>query len=313
MGLLVVGTVALDTIETPFGVHKDIIGGSGTHAAMAASFHTGIKLVSVVGDDFPKEHLDFLRSRNIDTKGIQTLKDKKTFRWNGYYEYDMNQAHTKETQLNVLVDFDPVLPEEYKDSQTVFLGNIDPVLQSKVIDQLKDPKLIAMDTMNFWISNKKNELMETLKKIDVLILNDAEIRQLTETPNLVKAAKMVLDMGVKRVVVKKGEHGAITFDPETHFAAPSYPLDQVVDPTGAGDSFAGGMMGYLAKSQDYSERNFRKALVLGSVMASFNVEDFSLNRLKKLTKTEIINRYLEFQEISSFEKLDEVQLDEVKV
>lgn len=310
MGLLVVGTVALDTIETPFGHHNEIIGGSGTHAAMSASFFTGVKLVSVVGDDFPKEHLNFLKSRRIDTRGIKILEGKKTFRWSGYYEYDMNQAHTRETQLNVLVDFNPILPEEYKYSQTVFLGNIDPVLQYKVIEQLENPQLIAMDTMNYWITNKRKDLIKTISKVDIVIINDAEIRQLMETPNLVNAAKKVLDLGVKRVVVKKGEHGAVTFDPEMHFAAPSYPLDKVVDPTGAGDSFAGGLMGYLAKTLDYSEINFRKAVILGSIMASFNVEDFSLNQLKKLNKKDIIKRYLEFREISSFGKVDEVHLDE---
>ena len=310
MGLLIVGTVALDTIETPFGVHKDIIGGSATHAAMSASFYTGVKLVSVIGDDFPEEHIKFLKSRKIDTKGIKILSGKRTFKWSGYYEYDMNQAHTRETQLNVLLDFDPELPEEYKYSQTVFLGNIDPVLQLKVIEQLNNPQLIAMDTMNFWIENKRKELLKTISMVDIVIINDAEIRQLMDTPNLVNAAKKVLDLGVKRVVVKKGEHGAVTFDPEMHFAAPSYPLDKVIDPTGAGDSFAGGLMGYLAKTLDYSEINFRKAVILGSVMASYNVEDFSLNRLKKLSKKDIIKRYLEFQEISSFEKLDEVQLEE---
>ncbi|MBI5399781.1 sugar kinase [Candidatus Saganbacteria bacterium] len=297
--VLIVGTIGLDTIETPFGKKPEIIGGSAVHAAVAASFFAQPAIVGVAGTDFPEEHLTFLRSRGIDTSGINILAGE-TFRWSGFYEYDMNQAHTRDTRLNLYATFDPQIPETLRATAYVFLANLDPDLQLKVLDQLKGPKLVAMDTMDFWIKNKREVLHKVIKKVDVVLMNDGEARQFMETPNLPLAANRLLELGTKLVIIKKGEHGALLFSRDNHFAAPSYPQDQLRDPTGAGDSFAGGFIGYLAKSYDLSEQNIRRAVIVGSVMASFNVEDFSLNRLKQLKHKEIVERFAAFRRFTEF-------------
>lgn len=302
MSVLVVGTIALDTVETPFGEKKDILGGSGVYASTAASFFGPAAIVGVVGSDFPQEHLDYLKSREINTDSIQVMPGE-TFRWSGFYEYDMNQAHTKDTKLNVLLTFDPKLSEEQKKADFVFLANLDPELQMKVIDQLEKPELIAMDTMDFWINSKKEALKKVIGRVDVVLINDAEARQFMETPNLPVAAAKILELGAKAVIIKKGEHGALLFSKGIHFSAPSYPQDMLRDPTGAGDSFAGGFMGYLAKTKDTSEKNVRRAIIMGSVMASFNVEDFSLERMRRLEQLEITTRFNEFKKFSEFECL----------
>lgn len=302
MTVLIVGSIGLDTVETPFGKKKDVLGGSAVHAAVSSSFYGETAMVGVAGTDFPEEYLDFLKSRNIDVAGIQILPGQ-TFRWSGYYEYDMNQAHTRDTKLNVYSVFDPQIPEELKNSEYVFLANLDPELQLKVLDQLNKPKLVAMDTMDFWINNKREALHEVIKRVDFVLMNDGEARQFMETPNIPIAATRLLKLGAKSVIIKKGEHGALLFSDGIHFSAPSYPQDMLRDPTGAGDSFAGGFIGFLAKTGDLSERNIRRAIIVGSVMASFNVEDFSLDRMKRLKHKEIMERFGEFRSFSEFEAL----------
>jgi sugar/nucleoside kinase (ribokinase family) len=302
MSLLVVGTVALDSVKTPFGEAREVLGGSATYFATAASYFTTVQLVAVVGRDFPEEHLRFLESRRIDLAGLQAL-DGKTFRWRGEYGFQLNEAHTLETQLNVLQSFRPVLPPSYQTSEMVFLGNIDPVLQQEVLRQVKRPRLVACDTMNFWIEGKQEELKRTLQKVDIVIINDGEARELAGEANLVKAAKKILSEGPKTLIIKRGEYGVLMFNEKTVFAAPAYPLEAVFDPTGAGDSFAGGFMGHLTQSGDLSEAGIRQAVVFGSVMASFNVESFSLDRLRRLTRREIDDRYREFGRLTSFEDL----------
>lgn len=299
MNILVVGSIALDSIETPFGRVENVLGGSATHFSCAASFFTEVDLVGVVGQDFPQEHLEFLKSRNIDLRGLQ-VKNGKTFRWKGYYEYDLNQAHTLNTQLNVFEHFHPQLPAEYKEADFVFLANIDPELQMAVLKQMEKPKLVCCDTMNFWIETKQDALIQTIKEVDITLMNDAEARELSKTYSLVDAARKIISWGPTAVIFKKGEHGALMFTDSTHFAAPAFPLEEIKDPTGAGDSFAGGFLGHLAKSNDLSEANIRKAVIYGSVMASFNVEDFSLDRLRTLTRDEIEERYDIFRKITLF-------------
>lgn len=300
MGVLIVGTIGLDTIETPFGKKQEILGGSSIHASISSSFHAPTSIVGVAGKDFPQEHLTFLNQRGINTSGVRLVKGK-TFRWSGYYEYDMNNAHTRDTQLNVYADFDPVIPEELQESDYVFLANLDPELQLKALAQLKKPKFVAMDTMNFWIENKRQALHQVIKQVDFVLMNEGEIRQFMETPNIPLAASRMLKLGAKAVIIKKGEHGALLFTGQDHFSAPSYPQEILKDPTGAGDSFAGGFIGYLAKTNDLSPANMRKAIIVGSVMASFNVEDFSLNRMRTLSKKEILNRFMEIKRFSEFE------------
>lgn len=302
MGVLVVGSVALDSVATPFGVVKEVLGGSATYFSAAASFFAPVCLVAVVGEDFSSDHLSFLKERSIDLRGLQRAKGK-TFRWQGEYGYDLNQARTLDTQLNVFADFSPRIPEEFREEKIVFLANIDPDLQREVLHQVKEPHLVAADTMNYWIDGKLDSLKKMLSEIDVLMINDAEVRQLAQEPNLVKAARQILTWGPTTLVVKRGEYGALLFCNEGSFAAPAYPLEAVRDPTGAGDSFAGGFMGYLANTLNFSEANIRKAVIMGSVMASFNVEDFSLNRLRTLTYSEIEARYREFKRLSHFEDL----------
>jgi len=302
MSLMIVGSVALDSIKSPHGEHKDIVGGSAVHASTAASFYGPVNLVGVVGEDFPKEHIDFLCSRGINTEGLEVACGK-TFRWVGYYEHDMNHAYTVATELNVFSDFVPKIPEKYKKSKYVFLGNIQPSLQLDVLNLVKGAKVKALDTMNLWIKTERKALLGVLKKVDILFINDAEIRQLTGEPNLIKAAKKTLNMGSKYIVVKKGEHGALIIGDNLFFACPAFPVDKLSDPTGAVDTFAGGFMGYLSKTDNLSKENLKKAVVVGTVMSSFNVEEFSLNRLKSLTTAEIFERYNNLMGYTSFTEI----------
>lgn len=296
--VLIIGSVALDSIRTPFGNAPNVLGGSASFASVACSFFSPARVISVVGEDFPKQHLDFLASREIDISGIK--KEGKTFRWEGFYEFDMNEAKTLKTELNSLATFSVSVPQAHRDSKHVFLANIDPSLQMDIIKSLKKPELIAMDTMNFWISSKKKEVLEVIKKTNILILNDGEARQLFSVVSLLDAAKKALALGPTAVIIKKGEHGALLFTDDAHFSAPGYPLEELRDPTGCGDSFGGALVGYLAKIGAHDERSIRRAIVYGSVLASFNAEDFSLNRLRTLTGKEIEGRYKEMKEIREF-------------
>jgi len=302
MGILVVGSVALDTVETLEGKVEDSLGGSATYFSVAASFfHQQIHLVGVVGDDFPSEYVDFLSKRGIDLQGLERIIGGKTFRWGGSYVSDLNAAETEFTYLNVFSDFDPKLPYTYQDTPYVFLANINPELQLRVLEQVHRPKLVVCDTMNLWIDISRPALMETLKQVDILILNDGEAKQLTEKKNLIQAGKEILTYGPSRVVIKKGEHGAISLTKSEFFAVPAYPLTSVFDPTGAGDSFAGGFMGYLAaQNRSNDEQTIRQAIVYGTVVASFNVEDFSLNRQRTLTRQEIDDRFNRLKDMVHF-------------
>ncbi|RJQ15111.1 MAG: sugar kinase [Nitrospiraceae bacterium] len=302
MSLLVVGSVAFDSVKTPFGEVDEVLGGSATYFSTAASYFTNVSLVAVVGTDFPDKHLLFLKSRKIDIEGIEK-QEGKTFRWKGEYGYELNEARTLDTQLNVFQSFKPKLPESYKDKKVVFLANIDPDIQRDVLAQVNKPSLVACDTMNFWIGGKKEALLKTLKLVDILLINDGEARELSGEPNLVRAAKVILSYGPKTLIIKRGEYGALMFSDKRVFAAPAYPLESVFDPTGAGDCFAGGFMGYLANTMNFEESNIRKAIIFGSVMASFNVEAFSLERIKGLDYPEIENRYREFKRLTHFEDL----------
>jgi ribokinase len=297
--VVISGTMALDSIRTPFGEVKEVLGGSAVYSSVAANEFAKAGIVSVVGKDFPKKYLNFLNTLGIDTRGID-VKTGDTFRWAGYYEYDMNQAHTLDTKLNVLSAFDPVLPDSFRQAKYVFLANTDPEIQMKVFKQIKKPRLVMMDTMNYWIENKKEALTKMIERSDVIVVNDAEARQYFDTPSVVQAGRSFLNMGPKAVIVKKGEHGALMFTDGACFSAPAYPLEKLVDPTGAGDSFAGGFIGWLARTEDLSPRNMRKAIIFGSAIASFNAEDFSLNKLKTITRDDIFNRYMKFQDIVSF-------------
>ena len=296
--VLVIGTVAFDTIQTPFGKVEKALGGSATYASFAASFFSKPNILSIVGKDFPKDYIKLLKKRNINLDGLQI--SGKTFHWEGFYEFDMNEAKTKKTELNSLADFKLKMPENYKDIKFVFLANIDPDLQLETLNRIKNPKFVVADTMNFWISSEKKSLMKVIKKADILLLNDGEARQLFSTSSLVKAAKSVLSLGPKAVIIKKGEHGALLFTKDKHFSAPGYPLEEIKDPTGCGDCFGGAFIGHLAKTNDLSESNLRKAIIYGSVVASYNAEDFSLNRLKTLTLGDIEKRYNEFKDIREF-------------
>lgn len=303
--LVVVGSIALDSVKTPFGDVKDVLGGAATYSSVAASIFCKPGIVGVVGEDFPREHIDFLKKRNIVTEGLE-VAEGKTFRWGGYYEYDMNQAHTTNTELNVLSTFKPKVPKSYLGTKYLFLANIDPVLQLDVLSQFKKEKgkakFVALDTMNFWISTKKKELMDVVSKVNLLLINDAEARQLMGTTNLVKAARGLLKSGPDAVIIKKGEHGALLFTDTDGmcFSAPGYPLEDVKDPTGAGDSFAGGLMGYLASTDDTSVENMKKGVVYGSAIASYDTEDFSLNKLKKITRADVAERYKAFERLVEF-------------
>ncbi|WP_163996456.1 PfkB family carbohydrate kinase [Pyxidicoccus caerfyrddinensis] len=303
MSLLVVGSVALDSVETPFGHKEDILGGSATYFSTSASFFTPARVVAVVGEDFPEAHLNFLRGRGIDLEGL-TRESGRTFRWKGRYGYELNEAQTLDTQLNVFQAFSPKLPEAYRDTPYVFLGNIHPELQAQVLDQVRAPKLVAADTMNFWINGSRAALLKTLKRVNLLFVNDAEARQLAGEHNVVKAARAILGMGPQRVVIKRGEYGALLFDHGHIFACPAFPLAEVFDPTGAGDTFAGGFMGALATSTGSLDAGvLRRAMVMGSVMASFTVEKFSLERLREVTRPEIHARFAEFRQLTHFDDL----------
>jgi sugar/nucleoside kinase (ribokinase family) len=307
MALLVVGSVALDSLETPFGVREDVLGGSATYFSTAASFFAPVRVVAVVGEDFPEAHVEFLRGRGVDLAGLER-RPGRTFRWSGRYEFDLNQAHTLDTQLNVFADFRPELPEGFRDSSHVFLGNIDPELQLRVLDQVRAPRIVAADTMNFWIASKRAALLEVLRRVDLLFVNDAEARQLAGEHNIVKAARAILSLGPSAVVVKRGEYGALFFAGSDVFASSAYPLAELFDPTGAGDSFAGGFMGYLARSGSLDPSAMRRAMVVGSVLASFAVERFSLDRLRDLEPGEIRARYSEFRRLAHFDDLDDAVL-----
>jgi len=298
--VVIIGSVALDSIQTPFGKVRDVLGGSATYASFAASFFCKPGIVAVVGDDFPQEGLTLLEKRGISLAGLKREKDAKTFRWEGYYEYDMNEAKTLRTELNVWESFKPVLPDEYRNARYLFLGNIDPELQMDIITQIKSPKFIAADTMNFWIEHKRERLKDMIRKVDLLLLNDAEARELFETPNLFRAARSALGLGARAVIIKKGEHGALLFTKSTHFNAPGYPLENVVDPTGCGDCFGGGLIGYLAKTDEPSEANIRRAMIYGSAIASYNAEGFGLEMLKKISVADIEKRFNEFRIMREF-------------
>jgi len=301
VSLLVVGSLALDTIETPFGKAKETLGGSAVYISTAASyFASPVRLVGVVGGDFPKSAITFLEERNIELEGLQTIQNGKTFQWSGKYHYDLNMRDTIFTKLNVFEKFDPKIPETYRKSKYVCLGNIDPILQRKVLEQIEKPKLIVGDTMNFWIEGKREELMKTMKHIDVLIINESEARLLTQEPNLIRAGKKVIGMGPKILIIKKGEHGALLITESTIFSAPAYPMEDIYDPTGAGDTFAGGFMGWLEKSDDISDENLKKAVVYGSAMASFCVEKFGVDGLRDLTYLKIQDRFRSFRDLVKF-------------
>jgi len=303
MSLIVVGTMAFDAIETPFGKADKIIGGSATYVAYAASnFVQPINQVSIIGYDFPREEIHNLILRGVVMDGVEIIKDKKSFFWSGRYHEDMNSRDTLITDLNVLADFDPKIPESYQDSEFLMLGNLQPSVQMSVIKQLKKrPKLIVMDTMNFWMETAMPELENVLKEIDVLLINDAEARQLSGQYSIVKAARIILSMGPKFLIVKKGEHGALLFYDDKVFFAPALPLEEVFDPTGAGDTFAGGFVGHLAKTRDISFENMKTAIIVGSVMASFCVEKFGPTRLKEISKKDIDQRLHQFRELVNFD------------
>ncbi len=301
MGILVVGTITLDTVQTPTKNVEDVLGGSGTYAAVAASFFGNpVRLIGVVGADFPSSYTDFLQTRGIDLEGLTRVQEGKSFRWGGKYTDDFNVRDTLFTELNVVADFHPVLPDTYKDSTYLFLANDPPQLQLSIIEQVSNPKLVVSDTMDFWINEEREALEKTIERVDILILNDSEAKLLTGESNLLKAARAILCYGPNRVIIKKGEHGAISITESSFFSAPAYPLTEVTDPTGAGDSFAGGFIGYLASVDDISEGSIRKAMMYGTVVASFNIEDFSINRQKSVQFSEIEARYQELQDAVRF-------------
>ncbi|MFV8280682.1 PfkB family carbohydrate kinase [Christiangramia marina] len=304
--LLIVGTVAFDAIETPFGKTDKILGGAGTYIGLsAANFDIDSAVVSVVGDDFPQEYLDLMKNNKIDIEGIEVVKGGKTFFWSGRYHNDLNSRDTLDTQLNVLADFNPVVPDNYKDSEYVMLGNLHPLVQLSVLEQIENPKLVVLDTMNFWMDNTPEDLDKVIAKVDVITINDEEARQLSGEYSLVKAARKIAEMGPKYIVIKKGEHGALLFHEDQIFHAPALPLEEVFDPTGAGDTFAGGFIGYLARTNDISFENMKNAVIYGSNLASFCVEKFGTERMQKLSREEVNERLHDFKKLTHFEtKLD---------
>jgi len=302
MSLLVIGSLALDTIETPFGKAEYTLGGSATFISTTASyFLDGVRLVGIVGNDFPAGEIDFLKSRNIDISGLEISKTKKTFHWHGVYHTDMNQRDSITTDLNAFEDFDPVIPENFRDSEFVCLGNVNPEIQKKVILQLRKPKFVMIDTMNFWIEGKLPQLKETMKLVDMMVVNDSEARMLSGEDNLIKASKKIFEMGPKMLIIKKGEHGALLITKDFVFIVPAFLLETVFDPTGAGDTFAGGFMGWLSKTGDLSPANLKLAVVYGSVMASLAVEKFSLDGIRNLSREKILNRLNEFRNLTHFD------------
>jgi len=303
MSLTVVGSVAFDALETPFGKRDRVLGGAATHFSLSASFFTEVKAVGVVGGDFGDDEWAVFKRHNINTDDIEIVPDGKTFFWSGRYDYDMNTAHTLDTQLNVFETFDPKLSDNSKNSRLLFLANILPMLQKQVREQCADAKFVAMDTMNFWISSMKDAVIETIKVVDCVIINDAEARQLVDEPNIHKAAKKILDFGLKALVIKRGEYGATLFTNNSYFSCPAYPLESVFDPTGAGDTFAGGFMGYLASQDEITEETLRRAMIYGSVMASFNVEKFGTERVDALGYDEINRRFADFKRMTHFDEI----------
>lgn len=306
MSLLVIGSLALDTIETPFGKAERTLGGSATFISTSASYFTNpVRLVGIVGYDFPQSEIDFLKSKNIDVSGLEISETQKTFHWHGKYDFDLNTRESIVTELNAFESFNPVISDKFKDSEYVCLGNLHPALQKKVVQQITKPKLIMCDTMNFWIEGAYDDLIEILKHVNLLVINDGEARELSKEYNLVNAAKKIMQLGPKILIIKKGEHGALLFMNDIIFSAPAFPLDQVFDPTGAGDTFAGGLMGWLAKTNDISEKNVKLAVIYGSAMASLAVEKFSLDGIRNLSHSQIMNRFSEFKKLTHF---DEVSL-----
>ncbi len=302
MGLLIVGSIGLDNIETPFDKIEGALGGSTTYISLAASYFTGpVSIVGVVGDDFSQDHIKMLEDHNIDHEGLQIVEGGKTFRYGCRYHYDLNTRDSLFTDLNVFESFNPIIPDKDKKASFVILGNIAPSLQTTVLDQLEKPKFIVCDTMNFWINGALDDLLKVLKRVNVLIINDSEARLLSKEPNLIKAAKIISDMGPKYLIIKKGEHGALLFGENQIFSAPAYPMENIFDPTGAGDAFAGGFTGYLHKNMELSFENMKRAVIYGSIMASFCVEKFSTKGLENLSFLEIKNRFIEFRDLSTFD------------
>jgi sugar/nucleoside kinase (ribokinase family) len=301
MSVLVVGSVALDSVETPFGKAENVIGGSGTFFSASASHLAPVQLVGVVGDDYPMDQLEPLRARGVDMAGLEQAPGR-SFRWRGRYRHDLNSAETLETHLGVFSHFSPKIPAQFRSAPFVFLANIDPRLQLDVLRQVDKPKLVACDTMNFWIESRRPDIVDLIKHVDLITLNDGEARQLTDCTNLVKAARWIMERGPSMVIIKKGEHGAFLFKERSIFFAPAYPLEDVFDPTGAGDSFAGGFMGYLARTGDLSDENLRRAVVYGSAMGSFAVERFSVERLLEITSADIASRVADFRRLVAFEE-----------
>jgi len=299
MDLVCLGTIALDSVETPFGKKDGILGGSATYFGLAAGFFSKCGIIGVVGKDFPDEHLLYLNRHQVDTSGVEKTGGE-TFRWSGFYEFDMNTAHTKETQLNVLADFKPKIPDEYENCEFLFLANIDPVIQLKVLDEIQ-PKHAACDTMNYWIESKKEKVSEIFEACDMIVINEGEARQYCGIPNLIKAGNELLKTHTDRVIIKKGEHGAIYFSRNGFFSAPAYPIEEVIDPTGAGDSFAGGTIGHLAKHKSFNDEAIKKSLVIGSIIASYVCEDFSIERTKTVTQSDIEQRYDHFKRMVAFD------------
>jgi sugar/nucleoside kinase (ribokinase family) len=303
MSLLVVGSVAFDAVETPFGKRDKMLGGSASHFSISASFFTSVRVVGVVGGDFSREEEEVFNRHGVNTTDLERIPEGRTFFWRGRYDYDLNTAHTLDTQLNVFADFKPKLSEEARRSRLVFLGNIQPDLQREVREQVRGAELVALDTMNLWIDIAREPLLEAIKSVDVLMVNDAEARQLTNEPNLIRAARAILSWGLKALIVKRGEYGAALFTSQRYFAIPAYPLESVFDPTGAGDTFAGGFMGYLASQENLDEAAMRRAMIFGSVMASFNVEEFGTERVQRLTHNEINERFRAFKQMTHFEEI----------
>ena len=302
MSLLVVGSMAFDSVKTPFGERENAIGGSATYFSVSASYFTDVRLVAVVGSDFPESELEFLAGRKIDLSGLER-SEGETFRWKGEYGDDLNTARTLDTRLNVFESFRPRVPSSFRESEYVFLANIDPELQASVVGQVSAPRLVACDTMNFWIEGKREALIETFGMVDMVVINEGEVRELAGESNILKAARGVLAMGPKTLVIKQGEYGALLIQNDSVFSAPGLPLEDIFDPTGAGDSFAGGFMGHLSRSGDLSDSALRQAVIFGSVMASFNVESFSFDRMRNLGRDEIEARYREFSELAHFDRL----------
>jgi sugar/nucleoside kinase (ribokinase family) len=300
--LLVVGSVALDTVKTPFGEVEEAVGGSATYFSVSASYFAGVCMVGTIGADFPQSQVDFLNERGIDLEGLERVKGE-TFRWKGEYGYELNEAKTIDTKLNVFADFNPQLPEKYRHCPYVFLANIDPELQLQVLKQVNSPRLVACDTMNFWIHGKRDALLKTLSHVNMVVINETEARELVQEPNVIAAARRIQSWGPDTIIIKRGEYGAMMITGDEIFYAPGYPLEFVYDPTGAGDTFAGGLMGYIASCDNFSPSVLKQAMVMGSVMASFNVEDFSLNRLGAVEYEEIRSRFSEFKHLVLFDDL----------